>query len=351
MCIIVAKPTNVAMPTEETLRTCFTANSDGAGLMYVNEGKVVIKKGFMSYKGFNDYLKALGEKIDLTESALVMHFRISTQGLVDGGNCHPYPITNDEKALRALSFTSDIGMVHNGVIRPYSTYKAGSVLNDTQLFIKECVTTFYEYDSNFYENQNVMAILEKVAGSKLCFLDTKQELHMVGDFINDGGVFYSNNSYVPYKYTGGYKYTKGSYKGNKFSTCGYAGTTRAYGASTNKDSGFKSFNDVYYGRDEEYYDYEEDSYDVQSDTYVSVDDIISKKVEKSLALTKSEFEILCDRLTFVEVGKVIKANYGEIKVEQKDVCRYATDDFSNLYSVDWINRDIIQLDVLVTVVD
>ena len=47
MCIIAAKPAGVAMPDNDTLRTMWNVNSDGAGFMYVEKGAVRIEEGFM----------------------------------------------------------------------------------------------------------------------------------------------------------------------------------------------------------------------------------------------------------------------------------------------------------------
>ena len=136
MCIIVNKPKGVEMPSMKVLERCFDYNSDGAGLMYALKGKVEIRKGFMT---FDDFKKGLSkaEKIlgDLKEHAIIMHFRITTHGNSDEGNCHPFPITKSEKLLRSERVTADLGMAHNGIISMYNTYDRTSVLNDTQKFI------------------------------------------------------------------------------------------------------------------------------------------------------------------------------------------------------------------------
>ena len=69
--------------------------------MYVKKGKVNIVKGFMTFDSFYEYLMKLDKLYDLKQKALVMHFRISTQGNVDAGNCHPFPITSSKKMLRS----------------------------------------------------------------------------------------------------------------------------------------------------------------------------------------------------------------------------------------------------------
>ena len=80
MCIIVAKEKGKSLPSKKTLKRCFDYNSDGAGFMYVDKGKVIIDKGYMSFTSFYNRLKELKEKFDIQNKALVMHFRIGTSG-------------------------------------------------------------------------------------------------------------------------------------------------------------------------------------------------------------------------------------------------------------------------------
>ena len=50
MCIIAIKEKGVAMPDLETLNNMWNNNPDGAGYMFPFDGKVHIRKGFMSLK-------------------------------------------------------------------------------------------------------------------------------------------------------------------------------------------------------------------------------------------------------------------------------------------------------------
>ena len=52
MCIIVYKPTGIESPSWATLHQCFDYNSDGAGFMYAENGKVYIQKGYMTWNSF-----------------------------------------------------------------------------------------------------------------------------------------------------------------------------------------------------------------------------------------------------------------------------------------------------------
>ena len=204
MCIIVAKRKGLELPTKEILKNCFNYNSDGAGIMF-NDGKqVFIEKGFMDFNSFYSRLEALDKEFNLVNSDLALHFRISTSGNVDQGNCHPYPISTETSQLRNLSLVTDIGMAHNGVIRKHIP-ETRSILNDTQTFIKNFVYNMYSSNKEFLTVGANIKALEEEAGSKLCFI-TKDNMYIIGKFIEEtNGILYSNDTYLSYDYGWGYE--------------------------------------------------------------------------------------------------------------------------------------------------
>ena len=206
MCIIVAKEKGKQLPSKKILETCFNNNSDGAGLMYVKNNQVMIDKGYMTFNDFYKRIKELKKEFnsDLTEKAIVFHFRIGTSGKNDKQTTHPFPITNNEEELRRIKTTCSVGMAHNGIISDYTYDK---VLSDTQTFIRDYVSVFKELDKKFYKNKRVMGLLEKQAKSKLCFLDNKENIYCLGDFTTDNGIIYSNTTYK----TSRYCYTDNNY--------------------------------------------------------------------------------------------------------------------------------------------
>lgn len=329
MCIIVSKAKGVAMPSKETLRNCFNRNSDGAGLMYVNNGKVVIKKGFMNFNDFYEYVDKLSRTYDLTKKAVVMHFRISTGGNVDAGNCHPYPITSDEKRLRATMVNTTLGMAHNGIISDYS--RKDKILNDTQCFVRDCVSVLYEYDDEFYYNDRVMNMLKDVAGSKLCFLDVNENIHYVGDFIEDGGVLYSNSTYkayVSYPMYSGYS--------------GYKKKYDSYGSYSYYDYGYG------YGSEyDDYYDLLDEEAELEKYDSIIAEKILVDKSKYTEPLTEDEFNILLENIEILDKGDVIDSNEGKFIVPNE--FNYGIDSWFNVYYIDYVNHDIYCLyeDVLV----
>lgn len=195
MCIIVAKEKYAPLPSKQILRNCFDNNDDGAGFMYTHNGKVVIDKGYMSFKKFYKRLQRLKQMFNnFEDKALVMHFRIGTSAGNTPENTHPYPVSNKVDELHSLYMTTTLGVAHNGIIRDY-TITGDKEMNDTQHFIQDYVAKIYSKFPKFYEDKDLMLSMEKMCDSKLCFLNTDDEIYYVGDFTHDKGIAYSNSTY------------------------------------------------------------------------------------------------------------------------------------------------------------
>lgn len=305
MCIIVSKEKGVNLPSREILERCFDYNNDGAGLMYVDKGKINIIKGFMTFKGFYDYLTKLDKMYNLKEKALVMHFRISTAGKVDGGNCHPYPVSKRKGDLRSTCIQTDLGMAHNGIISMYS--RGDGDLNDTQQFIRKVIYPLYSINKEFYLNNDIMSMLDDIAGSKLCFLDKNENIYYVGKFVEDNGVKYSNTTYMPYTYYPIYCH------------------------------GYDDFyDDTYY--DNYYYGKKENKKTTKSYNL----SLFKEHEDGEKPLSEAEFEYFLDFMVFLDKGTIIRSCYDE-EFEIDCDNTYAFDPYFNLHLVDFENHDMFQL--------
>lgn len=240
MCIIVSKEKGVKLPTKKILENCFNRNSDGAGFMYVKNNQVMIDKGYMTFEDFYKRLKELKKEFgnDLIDKALVMHFRIGTHGNNDKETTHPFPISSNESELRKLKTTTNVGMAHNGIIPYYGYY---TLLSDTQAFIKDYVSIFRDLDKHFYKNDRVMKLIEKTANSKLCFLDNQENIYYLGEFVENEGVKYSNETYKSYTY---------SYY-NWYNTNATTDTNK--NTDISKKLNDYNYDDLYYYDDDDYY--------------------------------------------------------------------------------------------------
>lgn len=195
MCVILVKERGIELPTKDILESCWKRNPDGAGFMFNDCDKVVIMKGFMTFEEFYLRLQTANEFYHLKEKGLVIHFRIATSGLKDKGNCHPYPISNDNLDLRKSFITTELGIAHNGIIRSYNG--KDKILNDTQLFIKNDLFELNSLDKKFYKNVIFQSMIERlIDGSRLVFLNKKGEIIKLGKWFHNGNYYFSNLNHV-----------------------------------------------------------------------------------------------------------------------------------------------------------
>lgn len=191
MCIIVGKKIGIEMPDKSILKRCFDYNSDGAGIMWSDNGKVHIRKGFMKWEDFDKFLDILSKQIDLKNSSVVLHYRIKTHGKTSPQNCHPFPISNKIRDLKKLSMTTDIGCAHNGII----PIKPIHSLSDTQTYILKRLYNIQKAHPRFLESKRIMSQIEGEISSKMAFLTSEGSICTVGEFIEQKGVLYSNKSF------------------------------------------------------------------------------------------------------------------------------------------------------------
>lgn len=194
MCIIVAKPQGVNMPSMKTLKTCFEHNHDGAGFAYLDNGNVLYQKGFMTFDSLKNALKKLD--IDKKETTMVFHFRIGTAGTNSKGLTHPFKICNDTNAMKATEGKGSV-LFHNGVLMDYNPSKDNKDdVSDTMLFTKKVIS---ELPKDWETNKAILALVKKsINYNKLAILKSSG-LTLIGDFKKDKGIYYSNESYKEYK--------------------------------------------------------------------------------------------------------------------------------------------------------
>lgn len=179
MCIAILNKAKIL--SKETLQRCWTANKDGAGYSYANNGKIYIVKELYSFSKF--YAKYKTDRANFN-GAFLIHFRIATQGKINDANCHPFKVN------------SSMAFIHNGVISKMPYDKAKS---DTAFFNEDIVK---KLPSNFMSNDAILKLLGEFIGySKLVFLDGQSNWVIINENLGkwDGDDWYSNNSYKPYE--------------------------------------------------------------------------------------------------------------------------------------------------------
>lgn len=192
MCIIVVKPAGVKLPAMNTLENCWYNNNDGAGFMYATGGTVHIEKGFMSLKDFKAALKRLKKSIDVTNTPMVLHFRITTHGGTSPGNTHPFPVSEKLPLLTMTKSKTPLGVAHNGIIDITPSKKD---ISDTMEYIINQLAPLYQLKKDFYRRPAGKKLIYNFIKSKMVFLDGNGRIETIGDFITEDGVLYSNSSY------------------------------------------------------------------------------------------------------------------------------------------------------------
>ena len=207
MCLIVAKPAGINMPSKRRLKFWFRGHPDGFGFAYLNAGVVHIVKGAMTKREMFQLLGKAQEKLGevrLANVDVLLHFRQATKGSICPSNCHPFPLTKDEKDLSALEIEASCAVTHNGIIFDYSYWGGvsysepaffyqkgqGESKTDTQQFIEDYLVDL----KSALWNLAVQKLLVSATFSKFALL-SKKGITYIGEFIEDGGCYYSNLGY------------------------------------------------------------------------------------------------------------------------------------------------------------
>jgi hypothetical protein len=166
------------------LKTCWENNTDGAGILYVEDGRLEVYKELHSFKKF---IKTYNEIRMVNKDNMVLHFRIATHGGVDHDNCHPFLVNNN------------LGFVHNGIIRDLVGHSKDK--SDTNLFCEMLRTL----PKGWERNEAMYKLVGSAIGfyNKLIFLNNQGEFKIVNEHegVWDMGCWFSNRTYKDYGYT------------------------------------------------------------------------------------------------------------------------------------------------------
>lgn len=195
MCVICVKPSGVKMPTYQEIKNMWERNPDGAGYMISRDGYVKIRKGFMDLSSF---IKAIVEEKITIQDVIIMHFRISTQGGINGEMTHPFALSDRLEDMKELNVLTDIGVAHNGIIR--MTSDGDKEYSDTAKFIANYMSKIIRSKDDIYDT-NIQKIIEKLIDSKMAILTNDGKYVLIGDFIEKDGLYFSNMYHdVEYSY-------------------------------------------------------------------------------------------------------------------------------------------------------
>ena len=171
--------------SNKSINNSWNRNEDGSGYAFIKDGVIQTKK-YLELKDFkksyNQDFKKYGHN-----SKFLIHFRYATHGVNDLSNVHPFKVN------------SSMVFGHNGVI---NTVRDDKKLSDTRVFN---VDILQKLNSNFFYCDTTLELIsEYIGGSKLVFLNSKNEFKIVneadGHWNKKGSIWYSNDSYKKPKY-------------------------------------------------------------------------------------------------------------------------------------------------------
>lgn len=204
MCLLAFKPKDKEIKREH-LAAAFEANSDGAGMSYVDNGELMTDKGYCDFDSFYEAYKLVAGDRDM-----MIHFRAaSPQMLISEEMCHPFVIDDNRIALEdgSAQFTFTVG--HNGRL-PWNPSKEGH--SDTYMFTEEFLSPLLGQNPYFLDFAHGRMLLEKFVGdsNKLLIFRFDRETKELKHYIVNpkggvgfkqarevDGVWYSNDSYIP----------------------------------------------------------------------------------------------------------------------------------------------------------
>ena len=188
MCIAILSPKGTQL-SKETLNICWLNNYNGAGFAYNDDsGKLHTVKEMENFDKFYDKYEAIRTKFP--NSTMLIHFRISTHGVINRTNCHPFKVNKD------------LAFIHNGVIRDVEDDKKYS---DTNMFNRTILRMLPGLNISMLTSKGMKKLMGEFIGySKLVFMDSDNNYAIINEqkgHWGEDGIWYSNDSYKKVKDT------------------------------------------------------------------------------------------------------------------------------------------------------
>lgn len=215
MCLIMHMTNKESVITQAEFEANLKKNQDGTGVMFAQDGKVVVRKALGKPEAqVSLFMKTMKHFRKGRFKEVIVHSRLGTHGTKDELNCHPYQILNKEEHGR------DLWCMHNGVI---NVTRADLSKSDTWHFLNNYIKPTIINNHELLNNENFIEMISKFIGSnnKLVFLDGEGNTYYVNKCSGTdyNGIWISNEySGIIKKHIAPVKiYPANDYKSNNYS--------------------------------------------------------------------------------------------------------------------------------------
>lgn len=198
MCIIAVSPIGEKV-SKAVFQTMWQTNDDGFGMFFRVRDGVGIVKGIMDFEEAWEHYANLPDGVPH-----VLHFRLATHGGVRPELTHPFIVHEDSPIYMRGVIEAPV-LAHNGVWSNYSLRAPIQKLNGP---VSDSRALAAYIGSLLQEKRSLRDVIELLSGEiaiagRVVVVDPHEwNLYLVGDWIRDGNLLFSNSSYKSTSYWG-----------------------------------------------------------------------------------------------------------------------------------------------------
>ncbi|WP_410814845.1 hypothetical protein [Micromonospora sp. 067-2] len=188
MCLLTFLPATV-MPDLTALLHGADANANGHGFAVVAGTAILVRRGMDGPAMIDAFAAARREH---PHGPALFHSRLTTHGATSLDNCHPFPVGGDRRTVLA----------HNGVLPRHVQPGRGDTRSDTRIAVEDFLPRF---GSLHLRRNRLRCERWMTVDNKMVVLSVdrrfKQRAYLLNEEsgIWDGGIWYSNDSYLPFE--------------------------------------------------------------------------------------------------------------------------------------------------------
>lgn len=199
MCQLIVVKKGVSKSSDlltNAIKKASLTNTDGIGYAFKRHksNKIYISKGF---RDVDEFLEILEKKNLKLEDELIIHLRIGNKGAKTATMNHPFVLSDDDDIVLSNHKYVDIPvMAHNGTLYDFTNYSY-TLESDTYVFARDFMSV-PELQALLKRDVDLFVATFKftLKLNRLAFLfPDNTPLITIGEFIEDEGYLFSNDSY------------------------------------------------------------------------------------------------------------------------------------------------------------